>query len=147
MNAPDKSTTSGFVADLAGALRSAAPAKGAGADARPWLLLGAGFVMAFREAAQPGLMVPGFVPVLSGLLHHNALPKLAQLLSLLGESQADLMALVSGAVVHLAGCACDACGRARADLVQHREQLAAIGVHLVPLGVFRPSTPPPRGPN
>jgi hypothetical protein len=147
MNTPETPTTSGLVQDLAAALRRAAPTEGATPDARPWLLLGAGYVMAFRQAAQPGLIIPGFVPVLSGLLHSSALPDLARLLSLAGEQKPDLMALVAGTVVHVASCPCDACRKFRADLVQHRDQLAAIEVHLVPLGVF-PSAPPPScGPN
>lgn len=147
MNAPVASTTSGLVCELAGAIRRAAPAAGTTPDARPWLLLGAGFVMAFRQAKQPGLMIPGFVPVLSGLLHTDTLRELANLLSLCGEQSSELQALVSGAVVHVASCSCDACGSFRADLVKHRDQLAAIGVHLVPLGVFPTATPPACGPN
>ena len=147
MNTPETPTTLGLVQDLAGAIRRGAPTDGAGPDARPWLLLGAGFVMAFRQDSQPGLMIPGFVPVLSGLLRNGALAELARLLSLCGEQKPDLLALVAGAVVYVAGCSCEACGKFRAELVQHRDQLAAIEVHLVPLGVF-PSAPPPScGPN
>lgn len=147
MNPAETSPVAGLVQDLAGAIRRAAPSDGAAPDMRPWLLLGAGFVMAFRQAAQPGLMIPGFVPVLSGLLHTGALPDLARLLSLSGEQRADLMALVAGTVVHVAGCSCDLCGKFRADLFKHRDQLAAIEVHLVPLGVFPPAVPPSCGPN